>query len=291
MMIWIHFLCRSGCILLLLWGSTAVERFDGHFGDFTLGTTALSSRSKAKKLISFPYTSTGTTIVGICCRDGVVLGSDTRSTGGSVVMDKDVLKMHYIAPSIRCCAAGTSADCEYLCNEAQRVVALDDIENHAAGDFQELGSVRVAVESIMKSLSKVVNGRGKPPSAVFLLGGVDRRGAQLYQIEETGTPVRLPFASLGSGSLDALAVLENSCHQYKMDKSGTSLDMSIEEATMVVRKAVQAGILNDLGSGSHVDLCCIEGNHGKVRQWREELRLPESQRPRGMEDGLMKNGG
>lgn len=284
MMAWINFLSRIGCILMIVWGSTAVERLDAHFREFTRDATTFSSRSKAKKLLSFPYTSTGTTIVGICCRDGVVLGSDTRSTGGSVVMDKDVLKIHYIAPSIRCCAAGTSADCEYLCNEAQRVVALDDIENQAAGDFQEMGSVRVAVESIMKSLSKVVNGRGRPPSAVFLLGGVDRRGAQLYQIEDTGTPVRLPFASLGSGSLDALAVLENSCHQYKMDPSGHSLDMSIEEATMVVRKAVQAGILNDLGSGSHVDLCCIEGNHGKVRQWREQLKLPDHLQPQLMAD-------
>lgn len=286
-MLWVNLVYRIGLILLLLCRSTAVERLDAYFREITSGTTTFGSRSKAKDFLSVPLTSTGTTIVGICCREGVVLGSDTRSTGGSVVMDKDVLKLHFIAPSIRCCAAGTSADCEYLCNEAQRAVALDDIENQAAGDFQELGNVRVAVESIMRSLSKVVNGRGKPPSAVFLLGGFDRRGAQLYQIEDTRTPVRLPFGALGSGSLDALAVLENSCRQYKVDISGNWLDMSIEEATNVVRKAVQAGILNDLGSGSHVDLCCIEGQHGKVRQWREELRLPERQRPRLMGDRLV----
>ena len=41
-----------------------------------------------------------------------MLGADTRSTGGSIVMDKNCEKIHYIAPNIYCCGAGTAADTE-----------------------------------------------------------------------------------------------------------------------------------------------------------------------------------
>ena len=45
-------------------------------------------------------------------QDGVVLGADTRSTAGSTVADKNCEKIHYIAPNIFCCGAGTAADTE-----------------------------------------------------------------------------------------------------------------------------------------------------------------------------------
>jgi 20S proteasome subunit beta 2 len=55
---------------------------------------------------------TGTTIVGVLYQNGVVLGADTRATGGSQVVDKNCEKIHYIAPNIYCCGAGTAADTE-----------------------------------------------------------------------------------------------------------------------------------------------------------------------------------
>jgi hypothetical protein len=50
--------------------------------------------------------------VGIVFKGGVVLGADTRATGGSEVVDKNCEKIHYIAPNIWCCGAGTAADTE-----------------------------------------------------------------------------------------------------------------------------------------------------------------------------------
>ena len=38
-------------------------------------------------------TSTGTTIVGCLFKDGVVLGADTRATGGEIVADKNCEKV------------------------------------------------------------------------------------------------------------------------------------------------------------------------------------------------------
>ncbi|KAK6327436.1 hypothetical protein J4Q44_G00030810 [Coregonus suidteri] len=55
---------------------------------------------------------TGTTIAGVVCKDGVVLGADTRATSGEVVADKMCAKIHYISPNMYCCGAGTAADTE-----------------------------------------------------------------------------------------------------------------------------------------------------------------------------------
>ena len=52
---------------------------------------------------------------------------------------------------------------------------------------------------------------------------------------------------MGSGSLNAMSVFE----------SGYKEDMTKEEAMDLVARAIRAGIYNDLGSGSNVDLCII----------------------------------
>ena len=57
---------------------------------------------------------TGTTIVGVVYKDGVVLGADTRATSGSEVAEKNCEKIHYLAPNMYCCGAGTAADTEMV---------------------------------------------------------------------------------------------------------------------------------------------------------------------------------
>jgi|GEM_PF-7030279 len=52
---------------------------------------------------------------------------------------------------------------------------------------------------------------------------------------------------MGSGSLAAMAVFES---RWKRT-------LTEEEAKEIVSQAVQAGVFNDLGSGSYVDLCII----------------------------------
>lgn len=43
---------------------------------------------------------TGTTIVGIIFKDGVVLGADTRATEGPIVADKNCEKIHFLAKNM-----------------------------------------------------------------------------------------------------------------------------------------------------------------------------------------------
>ena len=84
-------------------------------------------------------------------------------------------------------------------------------------------------------------------SAALVLGGVDSEGPHIYSIYPHGSTDRLPYATMGSGSLAAMSVFES---RWKPD-------MSEEEGMKLVRDAIAAGIFNDLGSGSNVDLCII----------------------------------
>lgn len=87
-------------------------------------------------------------------------------------------------------------------------------------------------------------------SAALVLGGVDNQGPHIYCIHPHGSSDRLPYATMGSGSLAAMSVFES---RWKPD-------MEEEDGKKVVRDAIAAGIFNDLGSGSNVDLCIIRKN-------------------------------
>merc|ERR1712014_150941 len=86
----------------------------------------------------------------------------------------------------------------------------------------------------------------------LVLGGVDCTGPHLYQIYPHGSTDMLPFTTMGSGSLAAMAILES---EYKAD-------MTEEEGIKLVSKAIRAGIFNDLGSGGNVDVCVIKAKEG-----------------------------
>eukprot|EP00124_Ichthyophonus_hoferi_P004667 Ihof_evm4s543 gene=Ihof_evmTU4s543 len=182
-------------------------------------------------------TKTGTTIVGIIYKDGVLLGADTRATNDTTVADKNCEKIHYIAPNIYCCGAGTAADTENTTN-----LISSQLELHRLATNRQ-SRVATACTMLKQMLFKYQG----HISAALVLGGVDFDGPHLYSIYPHGSIDNLPYVTMGSGSLAAMSVFEA---RYKPN-------MELEEAKKLVRDAVCAGIFNDLGSGSNVDLCVI----------------------------------
>jgi 20S proteasome subunit beta 2 len=61
-----------------------------------------------------PFTKTGTTIIGLICKDAVILAADTRATAGPTVADKNCEKLHKLAPNIYAAGAGTAADLQFV---------------------------------------------------------------------------------------------------------------------------------------------------------------------------------
>jgi 20S proteasome subunit beta 2 len=84
--------------------------------------------------------------------------------------------------------------------------------------------------------------------AYLVVAGVDPTGVGLFTVHAHGSTDKLPYVTMGSGSLAAMAIFET---QWKKN-------CTRDEAVQVCAEAIKAGIFNDLGSGSSVDVCVIE---------------------------------
>ncbi len=200
-----------------------------------------------------------------------MLGADTRATEGSIVADKNCAKIHYISKFIYCCGAGTAADTENVTGTTMR--SADGCWSAAAGlraHFARLvcSALPRSADVISSQLELHRLATGQEPrvntamtrlkqklfqyqghvSAALVLGGVDVEGSHLYTVYPHGSVDRLPYATMGSGSLAAMSVLE----------SGYADDLDEAAAVELVSQAIQAGIFNDLGSGSNVDVTVIK---------------------------------
>ncbi|EPZ36464.1 proteasome subunit beta type-7 [Rozella allomycis CSF55] len=182
-------------------------------------------------------TKTGTTIVGLMYKDGIVLGADTRATEGPIVADKNCEKIHYLADNMYCCGAGTAADTEFT-----TYMIKSKLELHRLNSGRQ-PRVATALTMLKQYLFQYQGHVG----AALILGGVDVHGPHLFTIHPHGSTDKLPFVTMGSGSLNAMAVFE--AHYRK--------DMEKQEAIDLVAMAIQSGIFNDLGSGSNVDVCVL----------------------------------
>lgn len=176
-----------------------------------------------------------------------MLGADTRATGGAEVVDKNCEKIHYLAPNIWCCGAGTAADTEKTTELIASNLELLRLSTNTQSRV-------VTALTLLKRLLFKYQGH---VSAALVLGGCDLHGPHLYSIFPHGSTQRLPYVTMGSGSLAAMAVFE----------SRYTEDMEEEQAVALVRDAIRAGIFNDLGSGSNVDVSVIRRG-GEVERMR-----------------------
>ncbi|CAI0454727.1 unnamed protein product [Linum tenue] len=196
------------------------------------------------------YRKTGTTIVGLIFQDGVILGADTRATSGPIVCDKNCEKIHFMAPNIYCCGAGTAADTESVTDMVSSQLQLH--RYHTGRESRVITALTLLKKHLFNYQGHI--------SAALVLGGVDCTGPHLHTIYPHGSTDTLPFATMGSGSLAAMAVFES---KYKEG-------LNKEEGIKLVTEAICSGIFNDLGSGSNVDVCVI--TKGEKEYMRNHLK-------------------
>ncbi|KAK3164111.1 hypothetical protein QOZ80_1AG0012840 [Eleusine coracana subsp. coracana] len=218
-------------------------------GGFSFDMCCRNGMMEKKGFKAPGFLKTGTTIVGLVFADGVVLGADTRATEGPIVADKNCEKIHYMAPYIYCCGAGTAADTEAVTDMVSSQLQL---HRYATGRESRV----VTALALLKSHLFRYQGH---VSAALVLGGVDCTGPHLHTVYPHGSTDTLPFATMGSGSLAAMLVFES---KYKEG-------LTREEGIQLVSEAICAGISNDLGSGSNVDVCVI--TKGKTEYLRNHL--------------------
>jgi len=222
--------------------------------------------------------STGTTITALLAQNSTVLilAADTRATDGSTVADKRCEKLHSLARNVWCAGAGTSADVDALVRRVKFVfwkkgvltkegfggVGNMNTSNNKsnqnwgmdatiADEDREVptASVLAVLHYIRTQLQKTQGNLG----ANLLVGGYDHDShrAHLAAIHPHGSMDVITYAALGSGGLAATGVLESRYPQIG------SAECSVEEGIKLAVDAVRAGVDNDLGSGSQIDVCVI----------------------------------
>jgi len=150
---------------------------------------------------------------------------------------KTVKKIHYIAPNIYCCGAGTAADTENVTEMISSQLTL--MRYNMAQESRVVTALTKLKRYLFRYMGYV--------SAALVLGGVDSTGIHLHTVWPHGSTDTLPYVTMGSGSLNAMAIFESEWKE----------NMNEEEAKECVKQAVLSGIMNDMGSGSNVDLCVI----------------------------------
>ncbi len=194
---------------------------------------------------------TGTTTVGMVCKDGVVLASDRRATMGYLIASKDIDKIYQISDNIAMTIAGSVGDAQTLVRWMQAELRLYEIKHEKP----------ITVEAAATLLATILTQYKFYPFWVQLIvGGVDER-PRVFSIDMLGGITEEKVTSTGSGSPIAFGVLEE---YYKEEKD-------IDSNLVIAAKAVSAAMKRDAASGERVDLVTITKN-GFRRYDKEEIK-------------------
>jgi len=193
---------------------------------------------------------TGTTTLGIVCKDGVVLAAEKKSTMGYLIASKDSEKIHDLHEHIAMTIAGASGDAQTLARYMKAELNLFSIQN------QRKLSVKGAATLLANLLH---NGRWTfmPYMVQLIIAGYDKHGGHIFSLDAIGAVEQeAKFFSTGSGSPFALGVLED-----------TFADgLSVEEGGELALRAIRAAVERDIGSGGKgIDIVKIN-EHGIKRE-------------------------
>jgi proteasome beta subunit len=182
----------------------------------------------------------GTTTIGVVCKDGVILASDTRVTMGFYVAHKHGKKIYKIDDHIGMTIAGSVAD-------AQRTVDM----LIANAQLYRLNMGRpLPINSAARLIANLFfSSRYAPLLTQALIGGIDDTGPHVYSLDPFGSLTEEKYISTGSGSPVAYGILED---RYREGAP-------IKELLPVIVKAVNAAMKRDAASGDSFNVCVIDG--------------------------------
>jgi len=191
-------------------------------------------------------TKTGTTTVGISCKDGIVLAADKRATSGYLIANKKFDKIINISDNIAVTVAGTVSDVQLLVKYIKAELKLKQIRTNKENMVKEAANLlTLLVYNNIRKFSLI------PGISHFILGGKDESGFYLYDLSPDGSIADIDdYVSSGSGSVIAYGVLETLYTR----------NMSIEEGIKLAAKSVNAAVQRDIASGNGIDIVTITKN-------------------------------
>jgi len=204
---------------------------------------------------------TGTTTVGLVCKDGVVLAAEKKSTLGYLVASKEEVKIVEIVPHIGMTHAGVVGDLQALTRYLKAEARLFELRNRK----------KISVKAATTLLSNILYGRRSsffPFVVQIIVGGYDDNGPSLFILHSDGSTIEeKKFFATGSGSPMAFGVLETLFKE----------DISTNEGKEIALKAVKAAIERDIASGGRgIDVAIVDKSGFKLLEKEEVERMLES---------------
>jgi len=196
----------------------------------------------------------GTTTVAAVCKDGVVLGTDTRATMGTYIASKNAKKVYQISEKLAMTIAGGVAVAQRIVDILKINTKLFQLEK---GRPMPVASAARLVQTILFQNREV----GAPLPMQALIGGVDASGPHVYNLDPYGSLIEENVVSTGSGSPFAYGVLED---RYVEGST-------VEEMKLVVVKAVNSAMNRDVASGDNFDIAII--NEDGFRELSKEEKM------------------
>ncbi len=205
----------------------------------------------------FKLHKTGTTTVGLVCKDGIVLAADKKVTlGGMIVSSKKFEKVIIVNEDLAMTVAGLVSDIQLLTKLIKAQIRLDELRKGRKISVKEAANLLAnLVYNNVRKYSTIAGVTG------FLFGGRDKEGFYLYELGMDGSLTRFDdYATDGSGMVFATGVFEAN---YKEN-------MSVEDGIKLAVSAVSAAIQRDTGSGSGIDVVTITKD-GTKKVWTKLL--------------------
>jgi len=186
-----------------------------------------------------PKLKTGTTTIGVVCKDGVVFATESQATMGYLVATKEATKLFKITDRIGMTIAGSVADCQQIVKLLSALIAIRELE---------LSKPTLVKAAAQLTAVLLFQNRMFPYYSALLIGGFDEEGTHLYSLDPFGSIIEEKnFTSIGSGSVVGFGVLE----------AGYQENITIEQGIDLVRRAVDAARKRDIASGGKIQLATI----------------------------------
>ncbi|MHA1931777.1 MAG: proteasome subunit beta [Promethearchaeota archaeon] len=184
---------------------------------------------------------TGTTTVGLICKDAVIFGTDKRASMGYFVASKTSEKVYRIQDHLWMTTAGGVADAQYLVDVLRAETTIYQLGHD---------NLPIQVKSAGKMLSNILYSNKMFPFEVgLMLGGVsEEEGPLILNIGAYGSILKEKFSAVGSGQNFSYGVLE----------AKYSDNLTVEEGKEIIIKAVSSSIIRDMASGNGIDIVVIK---------------------------------
>jgi len=183
----------------------------------------------------------GTTTVGIKAKDGIILCADMRASAGYFIANNNTMKIQKIDDHAGMTMAGGVADAQNITDILRYHANLHRIEKREP----------IPIKSLTRLASLIFHqNRGYPFIADILVGGFDKQGPDLYNIDMFGSVEKKTYVTTGSGSPVAYGLLEEEYHE----------NLTVEEAKVIALRAVKAAITRNIGTGDGINIAITDKN-------------------------------